>query len=172
IYVDSSPIEHLRGDGHNYFRSRNVAWTRSASAFGEGYWRISETLKLSAGLRYTHDVKVSTPTPSQLLLAPLLQAGGNVQQGYPEKPEVRQRWGELTGRLVFDWKPDIAFTDSTLAYASVTRGYKAGGTNPAGPDFNPAFLQLPERATEYKPEYIVSFEIGTKNTLLDGALQL
>ena len=43
---------------------------------------------------------------------------------------IDQEWREPTGRLALDWKPDLAFTDETLLYASYAHGYKAGGANP------------------------------------------
>ena len=38
-----------------------------------------------------------------------------------------------SGRLVVDWKPQTAFTDETLVYASYAHGYKAGGATPPLP---------------------------------------
>src|SRR5690606_34861978 len=67
-YVDPNPLESINGDGHNYFRSGNPYRLNSAALFGEVYWQATETLKLTAGLRYTWDRKVFTPLPSQLLL--------------------------------------------------------------------------------------------------------
>ena len=36
------------------------------------------------------------------------------------------------GRANVTWKPELAFTDQTLLYASYAHGYKAGGANPPG----------------------------------------
>ncbi|WP_163278735.1 hypothetical protein, partial [Enterobacter hormaechei] len=67
--------------------------------------------------------------------------GGRVNSGYPALPDIRQKWGEFTGRAVLDWKPDLSFTDDTLVYLSASRGYKGGGTNPPRVDFNPSIVQ-------------------------------
>src|SRR3546814_14582718 len=53
----------------------------------------------------------------------------------PEKPDIVQNWGEFTGRLGVDWKPDLSFTDDSLLYAFYSRGYKGGGANPPSPGF-------------------------------------
>src|SRR5690606_28974554 len=108
--VDPNPIESMDGEGHNYFRSRNPYELESKAAFGEVYWNVSETLKLTGGLRYTNDRKTFIPVPSQVLLAPGIVAGGTVSKGYPEKAPIIQEWGEWTGRLGVDWKPELAFT--------------------------------------------------------------
>src|SRR3546814_2398954 len=70
----------IDGDGHNYFRSRNLNKTESKAVFGEFYWDISENLKLTSGLRLTEDRKVATPINSQLLLGTGPIGGGFVSQ--------------------------------------------------------------------------------------------
>ncbi|HYG25915.1 MAG TPA: TonB-dependent receptor [Caulobacteraceae bacterium] len=201
-YIDPNPIESLNGEGHNYFRSKNPYKLKSAAAFGEIYYNISDTLKVTAGLRYTDDKKHFTPVPSQLLLARGIFNGGTVNRGYPELDPIKQHWKEWTGRFGVDWKPELGFTDDTMLYAFYSRGYKGGGANPPQSGFasreqarqqaldmgvDPgtveffdsddlqAFPVLVRHAVEYgetfEPEYVDAYEIGAKNTLLDGALQ-
>ena len=178
VYVDYSSLENLAGDGHNYFRSKNVIQTRSWAVFGEGYWDLRPNLRLTAGFRYTDDTKTTTPYPSQLLLGgrvdglPGSSSGGFVSRGYPALPDIEQNWGAFTGRLVVDWKPDLSFTDDTLIYASLSRGYKGGGTNPPRVDLNPGVVEFLPLGTTFEPEYVNAFEIGAKNVLMDGKLTL
>src|SRR3546814_2570188 len=87
---------------------------------------LRDDLKLTAGFRYTEDRKTFTPVPSQVLLARSLIGGGTVSAGYPEDPPIKQKWGEWTGRIGLDWKPDVGFTDDTMLYAFYSRGYKGG----------------------------------------------
>ncbi|HYG26899.1 MAG TPA: TonB-dependent receptor [Caulobacteraceae bacterium] len=203
-YIDPQPLnvgQNFQGDGHNYYRSKNPYRLESKAAFGELYWDLNETLKLTAGLRYTDDEKVFTPVPTQVLLAPSIIGGGTVARGYPEDPPIELSWGEWTGRLVLDWKPVLPFTDETMVYGSYSHGYKGGGVNPPKPGFadendlqsfvdmgvlTPAELAFVEgfpgmlpvlklTAVEYsdtfEPEFVDAFEVGAKNTLLGGALQ-
>jgi outer membrane receptor protein involved in Fe transport len=177
VYVDPSSMEDLAGDGHNYFRSLNEVEVESWAVFGEGYWDLSPTVRLTTGLRYTDDTKISTPYPSQLLLGADftgegIGTGGYIRRGFTALPDVKQNWTAVTGRAVLDWKPELGFTDDTLIYASYARGYKGGGTNPPRMDLNPDVVQYQPLASEFDPEYVDAFEIGTKNSLLDGRLRL
>ena len=176
VYVDPNPIDRLNDQGHNYFLSRNGVRIKSWAAFGELYWNVADNLKLTLGVRYTRDEKVSNQIPSQLLLGnggPLGgSTGGQANSGYPALPDIEQKWGEFTGRAVLDWKPDLGFTDDTLVYASAARGYKGGGTNPPRVDFNPAVVQYQFLPQTFRPEYVNAFEIGTKNSFAGGRFTL
>ncbi|WP_163454365.1 TonB-dependent receptor, partial [Escherichia coli] len=92
--------------------------------------------------------------PSQLLLTPGLLGVGLVNSGYQASPDIRQKWGALTGRLVVDWKPRLSFTDDTLIYASYARGYKAGGTNSPGIGFDPQAIGSFTHDARFRPEYV------------------
>jgi iron complex outermembrane recepter protein len=70
-------------------------------------------------------------------------------------------FSEFTGRAVLDFKID----DDHLLYASYSRGYKSGGINPP---LQPIFAV----SDSFTPEFVDSFEIGSKNTFLDGSLRL
>ncbi len=177
VYVDPNPLSSINGEGHNYFRSKNVVRTESRAIFGEAYWDVTSELKITAGLRYTDDRKTATPYPSQLLLGcdrgnSGLGTGGKVCRGYPALPDINQGWKEWTGRFVVDWKPDLSFTDDTMVYASYARGYKGGGANPPRVDIDPAVVQYQPLPTTFKPEYLHAFEIGTKNAFMNGALRV
>ncbi|QNQ12085.1 TonB-dependent receptor [Sphingomonas alpina] len=172
VYVDPNPLNKINGQGHNYFRSRNLSKTRSLAAFGELYWQATDDLKLTAGLRYTDDRKTSTPIKTQLLLAPGFGGSGVIGIGFRNSPDIVQHWGRVTGRLVLDWQPKLAFTDETLVYTSYSRGYKGGGANPPSIDGDPTALSFAPLPETFKPESVNAFEIGMKNTLAGGKLTL
>ncbi len=172
IYLDPNPIGSLNDQGRNYFLSRNPYKLISYAAFGEAYYEITPNLKLTAGLRFTVDRKTAPQIQSWLLAQ---RIGGE----YPVAKTIFQEWREPTGRLALDWKPDLGFTDETLVYASYAHGYKAGGANPPPPVL--VFYNDPGSGADdiqevlpdtFEPEFVDAFEIGTKNTLLDGALTL
>ena len=153
-YVD--PLREPDFTGHNYFVSLTEYELTSRAAFGEVYWKATDTLRFTLGLRYTDDEKWTRGSGSTLFAAgrgPIFTA--------PQTVEFK----EVTGRLNVDWSPDLSFTDDTLIYASYSKGYKGGGFNPPGV----VALGL---NVEFEPEFVNAIEIGAKNTLLDGRLLL
>jgi iron complex outermembrane receptor protein len=174
VYVDRSSIEDIVGDGHNYFRSKNEVTTESYGIFGEAYVDLSDTFRLTAGLRYTDDSKITTPYPTQLLLGTKDSlgyghlTGGSIARGFEALPDIEQSWGETTGRLVLDWKP----SDNLMAYASFARGYKGGGSNPPRAGIDPLVVQYLPQSTTFEPEFLNAFEIGVKSSLLNRRLRL
>ena len=124
-------------------------------------------LKLIAGLRWTDDRKHFTDIPSEVI------ADG---WGYPPVGAVNQQWDQFTGRAAANWTPKLDFTDQTLIYASYAHGYKAGGANPPGAVllnfFGVGGPGEPDHPLTFKPEFVDAFELGSKNTLLDGSLTL
>jgi len=167
-YMDPNDLEHLNNQGHNYFLSQNPYTLNSYAAFGEVYYNILDDVKLIGGLRWTEDRKHFTDIPSELLV------GG---YGYPITGVVNQQWDQFTGRAAVNWTPKLDFTDQTLVYGSYSHGYKAGGANPPGAilltaNFISGQTSNPIHPLTFKPEFVDAFEVGSKNTLLDGALTL
>ena len=153
-YVD--PLAEPDFSGHNYFISLTEYDLKSKALFGELYWQATDTLRVTGGLRYTDDKKTSRGSGATLL------APG---RGPTFSAEQRVRFKETTGRLNVDWSPDLSFTDSTLVYASYSKGYKGGG-------FNPASVVTMGLREAFAPEFVNAYEVGTKNVLLDGSLIL
>jgi iron complex outermembrane receptor protein len=171
-YVDPNPISSLNDNGHNYFLSKNPYVLNSYAAFGEVNYSISPDLKLIGGLRWTDDQKHFLVIPSWLV-----EEGW----GYPVAGAVNQQWNQLTGRAVANWMPKLDFTDQTLIYGSYSHGYKAGGANPPGALYSSnvcvgagvaCTIVSPTHPLTFKPEFVDAYELGTKNTLLDGGLTL
>ncbi|MGB2177735.1 MAG: TonB-dependent receptor plug domain-containing protein, partial [Hyphomonas sp.] len=111
---DSNILNSLDGTGRNYFRSLSPFKLKSTAVFGEGYYDISDDLKLTVGLRYTDDEKEQLNIPTYLFtpdilrpdpLAPVPNAGteqsldGNVDGNF------KVDFQEVTGRIGLDWSP-------------------------------------------------------------------
>ena len=166
IYIDPNPLSSLNNEGHNYFLSQNPYTLNSYAGFGEVYYNVFSDLKLTTGLRWTEDQKHFTDIPSELLVA---------GYGYPTIGVVNQQWDQFTGRAAVNWTPKLDFTEQTLVYASYSHGYKAGGANPPGAELlaiDSFDTPNPIHPLTFKPEFIDAFELGSKNTLLDGSLTL
>ena len=148
----------------------------SYGLFGEAYFEFNDRIKLTAGLRYNNDKKsVQARSTLASFLTPHGFNGDTVfgspfvgsfdaDPGTPGNQIIQSRsvkFNKLTGRAVLDFK----VTDDNLLYISYSRGYKSGGINPP---LQPIFA-VPE---SFKPEQVDAFEIGSKNTFGNGALQL
>ncbi len=172
-YTDPNPLSQIDGQGHNYFHSQNPYRLTSWAAFGEVYYQVAPNVKLTGGLRFTDDKKSFDEIPSWTLV---------VGEGYPTTGTLNQEWRELTGRFNVTWTPKLAFTDQSLFYASYARGYKGGGANPPGVAplaVNVGGVAVPltspgdqTHSLTYLPEFNNAFELGAKNSLLDGAMTL
>ena len=173
--------------GTPYYDNRtDRAALESKAVYGEAYyWIMPDQLKLTIGLRGTEDTKELRGRISILNgLIPLGsknqndaletcftegQPGCDFDGGTPGRQlwEVTSRtFDKITGRAVLDYNPKWDLTDATLLYASYARGYKAGGSNPGIQAGNIGGIP-----SGYDPESIDAYEIGAKNTLLDGRLQ-
>lgn len=162
-FFDATPGIPVSGQGHNYFYSFNPYRLSSSAVFGELYWQATDTLRFTAGARRTKDVKDRENYPI-LLFQPNGSAGPGTPGWAPGTIIAQQtEFNETTGRLVADWQPDLSFTDDTLLYASYSRGYKAGGFN--APVLNGS-------VPPYASEIVDAYEMGTKNSLFDRALQV
>jgi iron complex outermembrane recepter protein len=132
--------------------------TKSWAIFGESYYNFNDDLKLTLGLRYTEedkDVVTRQISPIDFLLNPAFDEPNSYKDG-------EGSWEEFTGKIGLSYSPDLDITDNTLFFGTLSRGYKGGGINPGASD-----TSFPT----YDPEYINSFEIGTKNTLLGNTFQ-
>lgn len=162
--VSIDPNRDPNRSGRNYYDSYGPYDLTSYAAFGELYWQMSDNFKWTLGLRYTVDKK-EVENHSVVLGTQGQGIGGPL----PGQPAIlKAKFKEPTGRFGFDWKPDTGFTDDTLVYAFYSRGYKGGGLNPP---FSPGIGVVPISPT-FEPEFINAYEVGTKNTLLNGAMQL
>ena len=149
-----------------YGNESNETTLKSWALFGEAYYEFNDELKLTLGGRYLQDKK--TVYDRQVLFnTPQAVNPGGVPAGLPDYRSDRVKFKRVTGRAVIDWSPTLSFTDSTLVYASYSRGFKSGGFNPP---FDP--VVFPDSSPYYGPETINAFEIGTKNTLAGGTLQV
>jgi outer membrane receptor protein involved in Fe transport len=175
IAVD--PNYPATGAGHNYYDSRTGGgYLKSYAGFAEVYYDIAPTLKLTLGGRYTVDQLYNIAYPI-LLEAPgtgfptTYCAAGTTSATCLTQQHVTYR--EFTGRANLQWTPSVSFTDKTMFYATYSRGYKGGGFNTPCQEgaIGSSTGTCPYPAT-YNPEFINAYEVGTKNTLLGGSLQL
>lgn len=125
------------------FRARS----KSAAAFAEGQWAITDKVKLMAGGRFTHDeLRFYSSRTNPNAFAPLADLGVD---------NVAVKNDDFSYRLGLQYEVN----NQTLAYATYSRGYK-------GPTFDQVAV------TPVDEEIAKSYEIGIKSTLLDNRLRL
>jgi iron complex outermembrane recepter protein len=133
---------------------------KSQAVFGQATYSLKPELRLTLGLRNTHDEKenlggVSTNAFPTLGGGPLFVGNTNFQKS----------WSKTNYRAGIEYDLD----KNSMVYASVATAYKAGGFNNAEAT-PPGAPTVP--ASPYNPENLTSVEAGWKTRLQDGRAQL
>ncbi len=145
----------------------------SYAAFGQFEYELTEQLKATFGLRYTHDKKsvdskvyfnelgngYSGGTGTTVFTPPLLVYDFSAATVGDLATAKDNLW---SGKFQLDYKPN----SDTLIYASVSRGAKGPGfnTNVSG--------NLTAAETPFSSESLWAYELGSKLDLLDRRLRL
>lgn len=160
--------------------------TETISFFGQIDYHISDTLLLTAGIRWTQDEKdfihqmtqcdITSPAalgfcPASLISDPVLAAdpfsdnagfAGLLVDG--EQRLFTRTDTEVSGKLQLDWQ----VSDDHLLYAGVSRGTKGGGFNTPTDGFDLAEIEF----VGFEPEILTAYEIGAKTVWADGAVRI
>lgn len=139
--------------------------TESASAFLQTYVRVTDALKLSGGIRFTHDRIDARSTLDTGFNAPALtNANWAVVQadlsGNPRDLRTGPHDLDVGGRTSWDnvgWKigADYTFGPNRLIYASWARGFKSGG-------YTGRIGVAQDGDTPFNPEKVDTIEVGVK----------
>lgn len=130
----------------------------SSAVYGELYYDISDVTRLTLGGRYS-EYRIHDYTYSSLLDLQG-QAAGNYSGIQPDPIHRIYEGDKFTYKLALDH----SLNDNSLLYATYSTGFKPGGVNPTDAENGTPSL--------YDPEIVNVFEVGMKNTLMDGRLQL
>lgn len=118
----------------------------SYAIYTQWRYRLTDTLRLTLGGRYTRDEKQYNEV--------------DFFAGIPlPTVDASEAWQAFTPRVALDFTPN----PNLLVYASASRGFKAGGIN--------AFATSDGTSDEFDPEFIWNYEVGVKANLLDNRLQ-
>jgi iron complex outermembrane receptor protein len=153
------PTNPYAGETANFggpvaFETRDTQKLYSESIYGQGTYHITDNLQFILGGRGTIDNQIGViqdyfDLPSRNSFPP----GANVNT-------QKAKFQKATGRaeLEYDWSP------TNSVYAMVSNGIKPGGAN-----LNPQAVVIP---TEFAPERVDAFEIGSKNEFFDRTLRV
>ncbi|MDX2222056.1 MAG: TonB-dependent receptor [Rhodospirillaceae bacterium] len=123
-------------------RGRTKVITRAV--FGRISVQATDELRLSAEARYQDEEKSLVSGPTTFSAAIATRNGS---------------WNQFTPRFTADYK----LSEDTLLYATAARGAKAGGFN---------LSALVPAQFRFDPDYNWTYELGSKNDLMDGRLRL
>lgn len=121
------------------------------AVFGEATYHITPALRVTAGLRY---LTASTS---------LLRVGGYYfALGSPGAETIRSHGKPTTPKLTVTYDLDA----DTLAYATISKGFRLGGPNRPLPSF------CPSEPSTYGPDSLWNYEGGVKSLLMEGRLSV
>ncbi|MRW94040.1 TonB-dependent receptor [Duganella sp. FT80W] len=169
--VDGNSVFSWQEDNYATLR------TRAASVYGDLIWRLAPETRLTTGLRWSRDRKqmqwyvpgrqsaaldalLNTYGPAAGIDASALPANVIFAAAGPlaaTPVNASHSWSDWSPRLVLDHK----LTPDLLLFASLSRGYQAGGFNVFTPP-NPASSDPRERDPSFSPEKMTNLELGFK----------
>lgn len=148
----------------------NPVSVESYAFFGEATYSLTDSLRITGGLRYTNEKTRSEGTANAQLGPPTLPTPQTAAFN-PFDP-VANPTGELldyyiNGRAKADavtWKvgAETDLSPDSMLFATVSRGFKGGGT----------YVDIPVVDSSFKPEYLTAFELGSRNRFLGNTLQV
>jgi outer membrane receptor protein involved in Fe transport len=175
------------GQDPMYYQDAPSSATSTAGFFDATYVAIPDLLTFKAGLRWSQDkdslsgnvasfvsLNGGATSPSCIggtfCFVPVSSnAAATIaasQANYVAAPATTKDTSLVDYRAVVEYTPKLDFTDSTFIYASYSRGSKPGNLN-----LVPATVPVGAIPLTFQPEELQSYEVGLKNTLLDGTLQ-
>jgi outer membrane receptor protein involved in Fe transport len=146
------------------YNKRSGTIGHTYAVFGQVIWDIAPGVELTAGARYTHELKASffeqpyvNPTLSALFVP--------YDPSNPATSVVaHQVFDNASPEAALTWKP----TRTLTLYAAYKTAYKSGGFSDSA---ILSSLTLPSDL-QFKPEVAKGFEIGLKSTWLDRQLRV
>ena len=161
------PIQQVFGQpllpgGLNIFEKEPLS-DRQVAAYGQATWRVIRHVSLVAGARVARE----TDKYYIYINGPLNGPNVTSFSGTKSQTVVDPKYGV-----------NVQIDDDNMVYVSATKGDRVGGVNPPfynTPACNAAMAALgyPDGAPNtYSGDSLWSYEIGSKNRLLDGHLQM
>lgn len=150
---------------------------KNFAVFGQATLNLSDSIRLIGGLRYTHDTLDVNHIRRTTLAGPGVQPSfdaGVYNNGLVATPPATGFVAGPSNGVPFTTSTSnnnlsgkaavqVDLSENNMAYASYTRGYK-------GPAYNIFYNLTTVGAGVIAPETVNAYEVGLKNTFLDGDL--
>jgi iron complex outermembrane receptor protein len=170
VVPDAATGDTPTGVNGKYLYSSFLQNTKSYSGFFSNTFNFTDKLNLSAGARYTDEIKsdnldlLSAPVVKTDPLSPYNNAATWWLPGSVNglKSIATQNGNNSWGAWTYDATPAYEITDHARVYAKYAHGFRAGGYNSSAT--SSANIDV------VKPEYLTSYEVGAKSEWLDGRL--
>ena len=139
------------GVGNTFFGRTDSRSDTQYAGFGEATWKVSDAWTAVAGVRYFTETLNGVQTQTHPF------------GGFPGAPNLvpiidpQQKFNKVTWKFNTSYK----FSESLLAYGTVSTGFRSGGLNAVSEPFEP----IP---AAYSPDTLTNYEVGAKGRLLDG----
>lgn len=145
--------------------------TSALAGYAQGDLHIGPALTLTAGIRYTDEIKkihfydhraacqIATPAATCLFDRNFFVPANGTTVPVTAPIPLRQEAKQWTPRFAINYKIDA----DVLLYASATRGFKSGGWNARG--------YTPSAVLPFGPEKVWSYEAGIKSEFLNHRLR-
>ena len=142
------------GHGQRIYQSQD---NEADAIFGQIDYQLTDQIELTAGLRYTEEVKRFFAQEGVFVADGIRDDSKWTKSQNFDPYEVE----ELT------WKFGVAYqmNEDFLLYSSVTKGFHSGG-------YYGKNQKLSDFANTYEPEFNTSLELGFKADLMDGRVRL
>ncbi|MGQ0619342.1 MAG: TonB-dependent receptor [Panacagrimonas sp.] len=134
--------------------------SKSASIYAQGTWHATDSIDLTAGIRYQDEDRKLVGSRTSFLLAD----GAEVVIPFPQGGKETLHAKQTSARLAAQWRP---FGEDDQLYASWARAFKNPTYNTVNITGNTFGTMVP-----LKEEQVDTYEIGVKTEILDGNLQI
>ena len=171
--------------------------SESYAFFGQGTFNISDTFRVTLGLRYTEEDKDmvsdqclsdTNADPDRLTSLAMCNTSNFFLNATFAAAFNTYNYDYKESRSTDAWIPAANFQwdvfDDTMLYVSLSQGFKSGGFTAADdgqpdgflvgqvpiPGVDPEIFTTPNDEFEFEDEEVNALEIGGKHTLLDGGM--
>jgi outer membrane receptor protein involved in Fe transport len=135
------------------YRERRHDKVKEFAVYGEATARLTERLSATLGARWFHFAFDTRSVVSQ-----------NEQRIFSGRADI----SGVSPKLLISFQA----SDSILAYAQASQGYRAGGFNTSGPIGQVFDGGMNKPARRYDPDRLWNYELGVKARLFEDRLQL